>query len=279
MVKSGIKSAFIVSLSLFVIFIGQSYAGPMRQSSELVFGVLPQGKNAYIQDYWKELVEQVSLNSGQRIRLETASNIEDFEQKLARGAFDFVLLNAHMYTQAHESQGYQAFAKEAGQMDKGVIVVKRDSNIKTLADLKSQTLALSDPRRYSSTVLTRAHLNQQGIAVTEEFMGSDKSVYHAVLHGDTVAGAGEIHTLNGINPAAHAKLRVIWSSKQYSSNAFAAHPRVQAEQVARVRDALLSLNDDVKGKRLLSNIKFKGITDASDQEWNDVRTLKRYLTR
>ncbi|MGD8569189.1 MAG: phosphate/phosphite/phosphonate ABC transporter substrate-binding protein [Gammaproteobacteria bacterium] len=248
-----------------------------KPANELVFGVLPHGNNAYIQDYWKQLVDQVSLNSGQRIRLETAANIDEFEHKLSRGAYDFVLLNANMYTEAHDTVGYNAFAKEANQKDRGVIVVKRDSNIQSLADLKSQSLALSDPRRFNSTVLTRAQLHQQGIQVNEEYLASDKSVYRAVVHGDSVAGAGEIRTFNGINPAAHSKLRVIWSSKQYSSNAFAAHPRVSQEDVALFREALLRLNQDVKGKRLLSSIKFKGIAVASDDEWNDIRDLKSFL--
>ncbi|MGD8572313.1 MAG: PhnD/SsuA/transferrin family substrate-binding protein [Gammaproteobacteria bacterium] len=279
MVKSGLKSLFVAFISVLVISVGQSHADSADQVDELVFGVLPQGKNDYIQDYWQQLVDQISLNSGQRIRFESAADIEEFEQKLSRGAYDFVLLNANLYTQAHDSMGYEAFAKEADQKDKGVIVVRRSSGIKTLSDLKSQTLAMSDPRLFDSTVLTRAHLVQKGIPVNEEYLGTDSSVYRAVVHGDSVAGAGELSTLNGINPAAHSKLRVIWSSKEYSSNAFAAHPRVNAEQVARFREALLSLNRDIKGKRLLSSVKFKGVAAASDQEWNDIRTLKGYLSQ
>ena len=278
MVKATLKKA-IVALSLLLISISASIADIKSASTELVFGFLSTGKNSYTTAQWKMLVEQVSLNSGQKIRFEAAINAEDFERKLSRGAYDFVLLNAHMYTQVHDAIGYEAFAKEQGQKDKGVIVVHRDSSIKTLADLDSQTLALSDPRRFTSTVLTRASLNRKGIAVNEEFVESDKSVYRAVVHGDVVAGAGEMNSLNGINPNAHAKLRVIWSSKQYSSNALAAHPRVKSDQLARVKQAFLGLGDDAKGKRLLSNVKFKGIAEASDQEWDDVRTLKRQLSR
>jgi len=278
MVKAAFKT-FVVALSLLLISISYSVADSKSKPAELVFGVLSTGKNSYTTSQWKLLVEQVSLNSGQKIRFEAAKNAEDFERKLSRGSYDFVVLNAHMYTQVHDAIGYEAFAKEQGQKDKGVIVVHRDSSIKTLADLNSQTLALSDPRRFASTVLTRAHLNRKGIAVNEEFVESDKSVYRAVARGKIAAGAGEINSLNGINPNAHAKLRVIWSSKQYSSNAFAAHPRVKPAQLARVQQALLSLSNDDKGKRLLSNIKFKGIAEAADQEWDDIRALKRHLSQ
>jgi phosphonate transport system substrate-binding protein len=276
MVKTGLK---ILATGLLVTFMSatQTFADEQSRSDELVFGVLPQGMSYTMQAQWKLLIEQVSVESGHTIRFEAAEDPEDFERKLKHGAYDFVLLNAQMYTEAHDEVGYEAFAKESGHTDKGVIVVHRDSQIKTLADLKNQSLALSDPRHFTSTVLTKAHLNNAGIKVNEEYVESDSSVYRAVVHGDIVAGAGEINTLNNINPNAHSQLRVIWSSKQYSSNAFAAHPRVKSEQLANVQQALLNLNNDSKGKRLLSKVKFKGIAEASDQEWNDIRALKQQL--
>lgn len=268
----------ILHISLVLIFIAP-FTASIANQGEMVFGVLTDGKPAYYKAYWQKLVEQVALESGQRIRFETASSAEEFEEKLSNGTFDFVLLNAHLYTQAHDAMGYQAFAKEKGQKDKGVIVVHQDSDIQNLAQLKRKTLAISDPRRFTSTVYTQAKLNKEGIPVDLDFMDDDKSVYHAVVHKEAVAGAGEVSTLNSINPNANSKLRVIWSSKQYSSNAFAAHPRVSNDQIARVQEALLSLNSDAKGKRILGNLKFKGIDSASDNEWNDVRELKRHLSR
>jgi len=279
MVKSALLSKLALGLSLLLISSVHAFADDSQQPTTLVFGISPNENSDSYSKYWEMLVEQVSLISGQNIRLETSEDAEEFETKLSQGAFDFVLLNAHMYTQAHDAMGYNAFAKEKDHKDKGVIVVHRDSNIKSLADLKSQTMGLSDPRRFTSTVLTRAHLNQEGIPVKMEMVESDKAVYRAVVQGDVVAGAGEVHSLNDINPNANSKLRVIWSSQQYSSNAFAAHPRVSSEQLERVRGALIELDNDPKGKRLLANVKFKGIASASDEEWNDIRALKRHLSR
>jgi phosphonate transport system substrate-binding protein len=276
MVKTGLEK---LAVTLLIVFVSatQAFAATSSHSHELVFGVPPQSANSTDDAQWKLLVEQVSVESGHSIRYEPAKNLEDFERKLSRGAYDFVLLNAHMYTKAHDAAGYQAFAKEAGQTDKGVIVVHRDSPVKTLADLNHKSLALTDPNRYTATVLTKAHLSNAGIEVKEEYVESDNSAYRAVVLGQSVAGAGEISTLNSINPNAHSKLRVIWSSKQYSSHAFAAHPRVKPEQLAKVQKALLNLNNDTKGKGLLSKVNFKGIAQASDREWDDIRALKQQL--
>jgi phosphonate transport system substrate-binding protein len=263
----------------FVLLLIAPFTTTTSANAPMVFGVYSEGKPNYYDAYWESLVEKISLESGQNIRLESAKSAEEFEQKLSDGSYDFVLLNAHLYTEAHDTIGYQAFAKEKDQKDKGVIVVHQDSDIHSLAQLKSKSIVMSDPNRYTSTVFSQAQLKQQGIPVNLDYVDNDRSVYHAVVHKDAVAGAGEIKSLNGINPSAHSKLRVIWSSKQYSSNAFAAHPRVPEDRVARVKQALMALNSDSKGKRLLVNLKFKGIDSASDNEWNDVRELKRHLSR
>lgn len=275
MKKLGLSTAALMLISLFAAPAVVAESKP----STLVFGIYNEGTPTYYDAYWKNLVEQISIDSGQRIKFETADSHEDFENKLSKGAYDFVLLNAHMYTQANAALGYQAFAKEKDHKDKGVIVVHQDSDINSLEDLKRKTIAIANPRRYTSTVFTQAKLNKSGIPVKLDFVDTDKSVYHAVARKESIAGAGEVGTLNGINPNAHSKLKVIWSSKQYSSNAFAAHPRVTYEQVNKVKAALISLNSDAKGKRLLGKLKFKGIDSASDSEWNDVRALKRHLSR
>lgn len=269
----------VVLALLFTLILLAPLTVSSTENNTLVFGVYTEGKPAYYKAYWDNLVEKISMESGQSIRCESVDSPEEFDKMLSDGTFDFVLLNANLYTEAHDAIGYQAFAKEKGHMDKGVIVVHQDSDIKTLADLNSKSIAMSDPKWFTSTVYTQAQLTKQGISVDPNYLDDDRSVYRAVVHKEAVAGAGELNTLNGINPNAHSKLRVIWSSKQYSSNAFAAHPRVAQEKVARIKQALLNLNSDAKGKRLLTNLKFKGFDSASDQEWNDVRELKRHLTR
>ena len=113
MVNSDLISKLVLGISLLLISATHTFANETRASTAMVFGVYPQ-ENASYSQYWKSLVEQVSLNSGQNIRFEMAADTEEFEQKLSSGAYDFVLLNAHMYTQAHDAIGYKAFAKEKG---------------------------------------------------------------------------------------------------------------------------------------------------------------------
>jgi len=278
MVKAKLAVTWVISLSLFIISMAPSLAARASDTpATLKFGVYPEMNGEYYSEHWKSIIEYISLYSGQKIKFETANSLEEFEENVRHGEYDFVLLNANKYTEAHDTVGYTAFAKEKDRMDKGVIVVQQDSKIKTIDDLKSHTLAFSDPSHFTSTVLTQSQFNERQIPVKVEYLESDKSVYHGVEQGDYAAGGGKLATFNDINPSVHAKLRVIWTSKQYSANAFAAHPRVSALLLTKVRQALIGMSSDVNGLRLLANVKLKGVDKASDEEWNDIRSLKRLL--
>jgi len=279
MVRTKFTLTWVISLSLLIISISAPAVRASETSSSLTFGVYPEINNEYYLEHWKSVIEYLSEYTGQKIQLEVADSLEEFEDNLSQGKYDLVFLNANKYTDVHNTVGYSAFAKERDRKDTGVIVVQQDSKIKSIDDLKSQTLAFSDPSHFSSTVLTQSQFNEQGIPVKVEYVESDKSVYRGVDQGDYTAGGGKLTTFNDVNPSVHARLRVIWTSKQYSSNAFAVHPRVSSLQLTKVRQALIGMGADTNGMRLLANVKLKGIAKASDEEWNDIRALKRLLGR
>ncbi len=56
--------------------------------------------------------------------------------------------------------------------------------------------------------------------------------------------------------------------------AFAAHPRIAPQAIARLRDAMVAMADDHAGQALLDGIGFAGIEQATDTDWDDVRALQ-----
>jgi phosphonate transport system substrate-binding protein len=69
------------------------------------------------------------------------------------------------------------------------------------------------------------------------------------------------------------QLRILWKTPGYTPHAFAAHPRLSAEIVKRTADALISMDTNEEGAKLLKNINFNPIGPARDQDWEDVRGL------
>jgi len=239
----------------------------------IVFGIAPQGEIHNIHAKWQPLIQSVSKHSRLAIRFETAASMEEFEKHLKKGHYDIVYVNAYQYIKYNVEVGYNAFAKPKHRKTTGVIVVHKDSTLTSLQELKSQSLALPEAHSFGGSILTRHQLSQEGIEVNPEYMDSDRSSFRAVAAGDLPAGAGELQQLNNINPISHEKLRVLWRSKQYSSNVIAAHPRISKDALVRIHEALLSLNNSYEGMQYLSNARLKGIDSAEDSEWDDVRAL------
>jgi phosphonate transport system substrate-binding protein len=152
-------------------------------------------------------------------------------------------------------------------------VVRRDSPLQGLEQLAGQTLAFPAPAAFAASVLVRAELTRREIPFTPKYVASHDSVYRTVARGLYPAGGGIPRTFDNVDPQVREQLRVLWTSPPYTPHAFAAHPRVPAETLRRVRQALLDMARDPQGKALLSAIRFEGVQAAEDADWDDVRAL------
>lgn len=80
---------------------------------------------------------------------ETAKDIPTFEQRLAKGAYDFAYMSPYTYTVLHRSRaGYTAFAKEKDKKLTGIIVVRRDSEYQDIKDLRGKHEPADPGRRH-----------------------------------------------------------------------------------------------------------------------------------
>ena len=122
-------------------------------------------------------------------------------------------------------------------------------------------------------MVPRAVLLQADLSFESKYVSSHDSVYRNIARGRYIAGGGVIRTFNNTSPEYRNKLRILWTSNGYTPHAFAAHPRVPKAIVEKIQAALLKMEHDPKGKAILKKIRFKGIVEGKDTEWNDVRSL------
>ena len=86
----------------------------------LTFGIVPQQSAAKLARMWTPLLGiPVQTDRCQHLQFSTASDIPEFERRLANGDYDLAYMNPYHYTTFHRSPGYQAFAKQKRQEVKG----------------------------------------------------------------------------------------------------------------------------------------------------------------
>jgi phosphonate transport system substrate-binding protein len=237
------------------------------------FGIVPQQSAGKLARLWGPLLAQLSEQTGDRIVFKTAPDIPTFERRLLAGEYDFAYMNPYHYTIFEQSNGYRALAKARDKKIKGIIVVRKDSPAQRITDLDGTTLAFPAPSAFAASILTRSNLRTAGVAFTPKYVSSHDSVYLTVARGLYPAGGGVMRTLNNVAPEIRNQLRVLWTSQGYTPHAIAAHPRVSQKAVDRLRQALIDLELDDKGKALLEGIHINGFTAATDSDWDDVRAL------
>ena len=243
------------------------------QGKPLVFGIVPQQSASRLAEEWGPLLAEVSRRSGVPLAFRTAPSIPVFEQRLAQGEFDLAYMNPYHYVVFHKAVGYRAFAKERERKIKGILVVKKDSPYRNLADLAGKTVVFPAPAAFAASILPQAEFGRQQIPIEARFVASHDSVYRAVASGLHQAGGGIQRTLEASPVEIRNALRVLAETPDYTPHAFAAHPRVAPEVLVRVLSAMNSLGEDAAGQALLAPLAFKGVAAAQDKEWNDIRAL------
>jgi phosphonate transport system substrate-binding protein len=248
-------------------------SGVRAETPTLTFGIVPQQSASRLAEEWGPLLAEVGRRAGVKLEFRTAPNIPVFEERMAHGDFDLAYMNPYHYVVFHSSNGYQAFAKEQDRKIRGILVVRKDSAYRTLADLKGKTVVFPAPASFAASILTQAEFGRMHIPIEPKFVISHDSVYRAVASGLQEAGGGIQRTFEASPPEIQDGLRILMETPAYTPHAFAAHPRVSSEVLAKVQAAMISLSGDEVGQRLLAVMAFKGLSAARDKEWNDIRAL------
>ena len=260
--------ASICSRILFVTILGLLAAPAV--AAKLTFGVGPQQSATELAKRWVPILQYLSAKSGVELSFQTARDIPTFQQEMQAGLYDFAFINPVHYTIFHRSSGYEAFAREKDGKLTGVLVARRNS-VRTLEDLRGMPIAFPSPSAIAATAIPLAHLKERRIAVEPQYVVSMDSVYRAVAKGMFIAGGGEMRTLSMLDPAIREQLEIIWQAEPLPPFVFAAHPRVAAADVARLRKAMEDMHNDPRGAALLKSISFAGITATSDADYVALR--------
>jgi phosphonate transport system substrate-binding protein len=259
--------------ALFSIFIVTFSALAKSQTvEEYSFGVIPQSPPTTLAEIWTPLVVWVEKETGIRLNFKTAKNIQVFSDRVVDQQYDFVYLNPYLYTRLQKGR-YQAFAKEKNTKLEGIIVVRKDSDLRTIRQLNQRLIVFPGKTSFGATLLPVAHLKSQNILFRVRYVITHKSVYLTVGRGLADAGGGIMKTFSELDKEEKNHLHILWRSPPLTPHPFAVHSRVPKKTAERVTQALVKMEQDSQGRVILKNLGFNSITRAFDKEYNDIRML------
>ena len=158
----------------------------------------------------------------------------------------------------------------------GMIITRTDSAIRTMKDLPGKSFAFGDLNSTMSHIVPRAMLRAAGVPVENlanyDYLGSHHDVALAVLGGYFDAGAikQEVYAIYQ-----ERGLRIVAQTPPISSHLFLARSNLAPELIARLRQALLAINQLPDKDKLLATMEdtATGILPASDQDYDELRQI------
>lgn len=228
--------------------------GDQSTTKVYTFDVVPQLTAAKIYTTWSPLLQRVGQEAGLCFELRVSPTIPEFEQKLLKGEPEFVFLNPYHAVLAHQKKKYQPLLADSEDLLTGILVVRADSPIKSLDELKGKNVSFPAPNAFAASLLIRAELAKKKIDINPVFVKTHSNVYRSVIGKDALAGGGVNNTLDNEAPEVRQQLRVLFETPAYTPHPVATHPSVPAAVRERFLKAMLKLTQDDDGRKLLDGI-------------------------
>lgn len=263
-----------ILILLTLTFLSCSFVWAETDKVTYSFGIVPQQSAKKLAKLWTPLLKYVSEQSGVTLRFKTAKNIPEFEKRLAEGEYDFSYMNPYHFTVFNKDPGYQAVAVRKDQPIVGILVTQKDQGVQSIEELEGKNLAFPSPAAFAASILPRAMLKNKGIEFEKKYVSSHDSVYLNVAKKRFASGGGVMRTLNNTTEQVRDSLTVLWKSPGYTPHAIAAHPRIDADIMAKVQQVLVDMANSPESNKLLKKLKIKnGLIKAVNSDWDDVRSL------
>jgi phosphonate transport system substrate-binding protein len=262
------------------ILLGLALTSPARAGQVYTFAIVPQFAPVDIGIRWTPLLKRLEADTGLAFQLRIFEKTLAFEEDFLRGNSDFVYLNPYHMVMAAKTQGYTPLVRGAESLS-GMLVVDRDGPIKTLADLNGANVAFPSPNAFGASLYMRALLSdKERLRFTPVYVGTHQNVYRHVLLGVEMAGGGVAATLDREPPTIRTRLHALYKTPETASHPVAVHPRVPREVRDRLARALIELNKDPGGRKLLDDVELSGAMAADyARDYLPLEKLKldRYL--
>lgn len=260
-----------------------SYGQAAGEPPTYRFAILPLHNPHKSHALFDPLVRHLQARIGDvRFVFEAAKDFPAFEEKLRNRQVAFALPNPYEALLA-EQHSYRVFAKVNRDEDfRGLFVVRRDSPVREVADLRGKVIAYPAPTALAAALQAQHYLRLNGLDVNGEvenrYVGSQDSSILAVYYRQADAGATWPPTwrvFGRSHPGEARALKVIWRTEVLPNLPFVVRDDVPEALVERVRQVLVQMHRTPEGRAILSEMEFDAIVPADSRTYEPVRRFAR----
>ena len=231
----------------------------------------------------KEIISKTAL-----LEFKLVDDTVNLEKALRNETADVGFMGPLQYLLAHEQAGAQAILGEVynGQPTyTAQIFVRKDSGIRSLADLRGKTMAFVDPLSSSGYLYPLETFRQAGLIAKREdaeqffrkiyFAGGDEQALRAVLNKFVdAAGIGQ-YSYAMLRPDEREQVTFIAESPKIPSHCVVARKGLDAANVTAFQEALLALNQGANRDLLKQLYNVDGYVKVTHETFAETERIAR----
>lgn len=267
------------------------------EKEKLVVQFVPTNNDGSMEAKTKPFAEYLSKALDKEVTVTLATDYSTIVEAMASGQVDIGVMPPAAYVQARDMKAAEAIlTSQIGDMDletglpidgkltntfKGEVLVKADSDIKELKDLKGKKIATLSPNSASGYIYPVAEMKEAGVDPTTEStlttVNDIPSEMTAVLNGQMDAafvfeGARNVFGSAFADKDLFKELRVLYLTEgDIPNDAIAVQPSMDVKLKEQVKEAFLKMKDDEKGAEAMTLWSHKGYEEAADSAYDTIR--------
>lgn len=274
-----------------------SNSGDADQEQELNVQFVPTNNDGSMEAKAKPFAEYLSEKLDCKVNVTLATDYSTIVEAMSSGKVDIGIMPPAAYVQARDQGAAEAiltsqlgaYNRETGLPEdgtyrgtfKGEVLVKADSDIKTLEDLKGKRIATLSPNSASGYIYPVAEMKDLGIDPTRDCtlttVNDIPSEMTAVLSGQQDAcfvfeGARNVFASKFSDYDLLKDLRVLYLTEgDIPNDAIAVQTDMEQELKDKVKDTFLNMKNDEAGQEAMSLWNHMGYEEADDSVYDTVR--------
>jgi phosphonate transport system substrate-binding protein len=237
-----------------------------QSAPPLEIGVLPNITARVLLAQYQPMRDYLTREMKRAVQVSTAPNWIAFHQRTMALEYDVLVTAAHMARVAQLDRGYVPLLVYAPNI-KGMIAFASSRPIKSVAELRGQTLVLSNPQ---SLVALRGiqWLSENGLQRDKDFKTistpTDDSVGNVVTRGDAIAAMLSGGEYRAIPEAVRSQLQILTTFAEVAGFVVMASPKCSAAEVRAIKEHLLQFAAGAdEGKAFFASSGFTGIREPT----------------
>lgn len=268
----------------WLVFAEEKFAEEKEADTPLILAVHPYKSYETLMKKYSPLAEYLSKTLARQINVRIGRDYSDHLIYVGSNKVDIAVMGPASYVKMVATYGEKPllarFEIKGKSLLNGVIIVRRESPVNSLASLKGKRFAFGDRESTMSHLVPRFMLKEAGIDIEDlgdyKFLGSHDNVALAVLAGAYDAGAVKADVFEQFRDRG---LKAIISTPSVSEHVLVARSNLPMPVIDQIRSALYSLKDSAPGREIMRAITktMSGMVPASDADYDNLRTILRSL--